>query len=166
MSPCPEVRSSSDASTGTTVSASSSELPSANTIASATGMNSLPSRPCSVSSGRNTITMMTMPEVTGTTTSLQRVIDPVQERHVLGVAVVREMRDDVLHHHHGGVDQHADRDREAAEAHQVRRHAGLAHQHEGGERRQRQCQRDHQRGAPVAEEQDQQHDHQHGGFEQ
>lgn len=38
-------------------------------IASATGINSLPSSPCSVSSGRNTMTMMPMPEVTGTTTS-------------------------------------------------------------------------------------------------
>ena len=56
-----------------------------------------------------------------------------------GFPVVRQMRDDVLDHHHRGVDQHADRDRQPAEAHQIGRQAELAHQHERGQRRQRQA---------------------------
>jgi hypothetical protein len=51
------------------VSDSSSELASANTMVSATGTNSLPSSPCRVSSGRNTMMMIRMPEATGTATS-------------------------------------------------------------------------------------------------
>ncbi len=58
-----------DASTGITVSESTSEPDSAKTIVSATGLKSLPSSPCSVSSGRNTITMIAMPEATGSVTS-------------------------------------------------------------------------------------------------
>jgi hypothetical protein len=68
---------------------------------------------------------------------------------------------DVLDHHHRRVDQHADGDRQAAQAHQVGRHAEIAHQDEGDQRRQRQHQRHGQRRAQVTEEQHQQHDHQH-----
>jgi hypothetical protein len=62
-------RSRKEASTGITVSDSSSEAASAKTMVSATGTNSLPSSPCRVSSGRNTVTMIRMPEVTGVATS-------------------------------------------------------------------------------------------------
>jgi hypothetical protein len=72
----------------------------------------------------------------------------------------------VFHHHHGGVDQHAQRDGQAAQAHQVGRHAGRAHQDEGGQRRQRQHHRHGDGRAQVAEEGTQQHEHQHGGFHQ
>ena len=61
--------SSSEASTGTSVSDSSSETPRANTMVSATGTNSLPSNPCSVSRGMKVRQMMRMPEATGTATS-------------------------------------------------------------------------------------------------
>ncbi len=52
-----------------TVSESSSDPASANTMVSATGMNSLPSSPCSVISGRNTMMMMATPAATGVMTS-------------------------------------------------------------------------------------------------
>ena len=61
--------SSSEASTGTRVSDSSSETARANTMVSATGEKSLPSRPCKVSKGRKVRQMMSMPEATGTATS-------------------------------------------------------------------------------------------------
>ena len=62
-------RSSSEASAGTTVKAMSTEAPSASTMVSATGANSLPSSPCSVSSGRNTMAMMDTPASMGTETA-------------------------------------------------------------------------------------------------
>ena len=52
-----------------TVSDSSRELVSANTMVAATGMNSLPSKPCRLSSGKKTMTMIRMPEVMGAATS-------------------------------------------------------------------------------------------------
>jgi hypothetical protein len=52
-----------------TVSESMSEPASAKQIVSASGANILPSRPESVNSGRNTMTMMSTPESTGTPTS-------------------------------------------------------------------------------------------------
>ena len=52
-----------------TVSANNSDDANANTIVKATGMNSLPSSPCNVSSGRKTVMMMAVPAVTGTATS-------------------------------------------------------------------------------------------------
>ena len=57
------------ASTGMTVSDSSSAAASANPIVSATGLNRRPSSPCSDSSGMNTVMMMTTPATSGTTTS-------------------------------------------------------------------------------------------------
>ena len=51
------------------MSDSTSEPDSAKMIEYATGLNILPSSPSSVSSGRNTITMIAMPDDTGTVTS-------------------------------------------------------------------------------------------------
>ena len=78
--------------------------------------------------------------------------------------VLAEIADDVLDHDHQCVDQHADRDRKPAEAHQIGGHADRAHRDQRDNDGQRQAERDHQRGTPVAEEQQQQHDHEHGGF--
>ncbi|OIQ68169.1 hypothetical protein GALL_502430 [mine drainage metagenome] len=58
-----------DAATGTMVSAISSDAPSANTMVSATGLNSLPSSPSRLSSGRNTMAMIATPDSTGAATS-------------------------------------------------------------------------------------------------
>ncbi len=91
-------------------------------------------------------------------------VDQVQRRQV--VLGLGELAFDVLDDDHGGIDQHADGDGQAAQAHQVGRQAEQAHQDEGGQGRQRQHQRDDQRGAQVAEEgEEQQHD-EHDGFEQ
>ena len=90
--------------------------------------------------------------------------DQVQRRQVF--LRLGELAFDVLDDDHRRIDQHADGDGEAAEAHQVGRQAVHAHQDEGGEGRQRQHQRDDQRGAQVAEEgEEQQHD-EDDGFEQ
>ncbi|MPM64854.1 hypothetical protein SDC9_111745 [bioreactor metagenome] len=62
-------RSSSEASAGTTVNAMSTDAPRARTMVRATGANSLPSRPCSVSSGRNTMAMMETPASMGADTA-------------------------------------------------------------------------------------------------
>ncbi|MCY1173447.1 hypothetical protein D9M73_136070 [compost metagenome] len=58
-----------DANTGMMVSDNTSEPARANTIVNATGTKYLPSRPCSVSSGRKTVMMIKIPAVTGTATS-------------------------------------------------------------------------------------------------
>jgi hypothetical protein len=108
--------------------------------------------------------MMTMPEVTGAATSRGGAEDQVQRRQV--VRRLGQLAFDVLDHHHGGIDQHADGDGQAAQAHQVGRQPEHAHQDEGGQRRQRQHQGHDQRRAQVAEEGEQQHDDQHDGFEQ
>ena len=73
-------------------------------------------------------------------------------------------RFDVFDHHHGGIDQHADGNRQTAQRHEVGRQPPLAHEHERGERRQRQNERHHQRRAQVAQEQQQQDEHQGNGF--
>ncbi len=77
-----------------------------------------------------------------------------------------ELRLDVLDDDDGGVDQHADRDREAAEAHQVRRQAERAHEQKRCERGERQYERHAERGAQVAEKQHEQDQHEYDGFDQ
>ncbi|MHC2945234.1 hypothetical protein ACVIJX_002382 [Bradyrhizobium diazoefficiens] len=60
------------------------------------------------------------------------------------------------------IDQHADRDRKPAEAHQIGGHSNRTHGQERNDDRERQAEGDHQRCAPIAQEQQQQDDHQHG----
>jgi hypothetical protein len=88
----------------------------------------------------------------------------VQRRQI--VRRLGELAFDVFNDHHRGIDQHADGDGQAAQTHQIGRKAGGAHQDEGGERGERQHQRDDQRRAQVAEEGEEQQDNQHDGFEQ
>ena len=70
------------------------------------------------------------------------------------VALVGQVPECVLHHHHRAVDHHADADRQARKRHQVRRHAEALHEDEGEQHRERQRRDDHQRGAQLAEEQE------------
>jgi hypothetical protein len=100
--------------------------------------------------------MMTMPEATGAATSRAARKIRCSSRQV--VRCLGELALDVLDDHHRRIDQHADGDGEAAQAHQVGRQADGAHQDEGGERRERQHQRDDQRRAQVAEEGEEQQD--------
>ena len=91
-------------------------------------------------------------------------VNAVQARHAR--LRVGAMGLDVFHHHHGGVDQHADGDGQAAQRHQVGAQAIRLHQQEGAQRRQRQDAGDHQRRAQLAQEDSQQHDDQHRRFGQ
>ena len=70
----------------------------------------------------------------------------------------------VFRHHDGAVDDRAEVDR--AQAHQVDRDAEQIHPDEAEQQRQRNGERDHQRRTPVAKEDQQDHDHKHGGFDQ
>ncbi len=76
-----------------------------------------------------------------------------------------KMLDRVLDHDDRGIDQHADRDRETAETHQIRREPEHPHHQEGDERGEGQGDRHHDGGADIAEEQQQQNDDKRGRFE-
>ena len=77
-----------------------------------------------------------------------------------------EIRDDVLDNDHQRVDEHSNRDGKAAEAHQVGGHPGFAHDDQGHDDGERKTQGHHQRSPPIAEEQQQENDHQDSGFGQ
>ena len=62
-------------------------------------------------------------------------VDQVQARQGL---LARQLGNDVLHHHHRGVDDHADGYDQSAQAHQVGRQAGDGHQEKRRQCRQRQ----------------------------
>jgi hypothetical protein len=87
-----------------------------------------------------------------------------QRRHQLRHRALRRFRSfvraamDVLHHHHGVVDDQADRDREAAHRHLIDRAAEDPHEDEGGDDRQRQRQRGDGGQAHVAQEDDEDDD--------
>ena len=95
-----------------------------------------------------------------------RAIHQMQARQFSRARIMRQALHDIFHYHHGGIDQHADRNRQTAQAHQVRRHAESAHQNESDQRGQRQHQGHRQRRAHIAEEQAEQDHHQDRGFEQ
>ncbi len=74
--------------------------------------------------------------------------------------------DHILDHHNRAVDKDAHRNGKPAKAHQIGGQADGAHEDERQQDRHRQCQRDDDRGAHIAQKQKQQDHHQHGGFEQ
>ena len=134
-------------------------------IVSATGEKSLPSRPCQ---GQQRQEHEADDQDAGTDRPHHlhnRAIDDVQLRHRLAVHGLQPA-DRVLNYYHRGVHQHAERNREPAEAHQVGGEAGGAHQDEREQRRQRQGRRDDQRCARLAEEHQQQQHDQHRGLDQ
>ncbi|MPM34588.1 hypothetical protein SDC9_81174 [bioreactor metagenome] len=65
---------------------------------------------------------------------------------------------DIFQHHDGVVDQHSDAEGKAAEGHYVERIAAEIDQHEGGDHRERNADRDDQCAAQIAEEEK---EHQH-----
>ena len=73
---------------------------------------------------------------------------------------------DVLYHHHRGIDQHAQRNRQAAQAHQIGRQAKSTHEHEGAQQRQGQGHRHHQRRTQATQEHIQDDADQHRRFNQ
>ncbi len=88
----------------------------------------------------------------------------MDQRSGLARFVLAEIADDVLDHDDQRVDQHADRDRKSAEAHEVGRHPDHAHDDQCNDDGQRQAESDHQRGPPVAEEKQQEDDDEGGGL--
>ncbi|MPM54989.1 hypothetical protein SDC9_101772 [bioreactor metagenome] len=73
--------------------------------------------------------------------------DAMQARLLRPGRVRIQAADGVFHHHHRRIHQHADGNRQAAQAHQVGAHARHPHQQKGAQRRQRHHQRHHQCGA-------------------
>ena len=78
----------------------------------------------------------------------------------------RHFRDDVSHHHHGGIDQQADGNGKAAQAHQVGGKTSQFHRDERRKRRQGQDQGYRQGRAKIAKEQPQQNQHQDNCLDQ
>ena len=106
---------------------------------------------------------------TGTTTPSGDAVPPpqsVQARQTALARVSGQMLHDVLDHHHGGVHQHPECDGQAAQAHQVGRHTGQAHQDEGGERCQRQHHGHGDGRAHIAEKGTEQHQYDQRRLEQ
>jgi hypothetical protein len=68
--------------------------------------------------------------------------------------------------HDGRVDEHADRDRKPAQAHEIRRHVEKRHEQKRDQRGQRQHERHGHGGAQVAQKQHEQHNHEHHGLRQ
>ena len=70
------------------------------------------------------------------------------------VAAFRQMPIAVLHHHDRGVDQHANRQRQSAERHDVGADVQVVHRNERGDDRNRQRENRNQRGAEVKQKDD------------
>ena len=73
---------------------------------------------------------------------------------------------DVFDHHDSGVHQHAQRDGQSPQTHQVGGHACSAHHDERAQRRERQNNSDRHGRSQIAEESAQQQQHDHRGFDQ
>ncbi len=87
-----------------------------------------------------------------------RVIDAVKEWNAL--VRVRDALDGVLDDNHRRVDDQADRDGQAAKAHEIGRHSEELHRQEGDEGGHRQSHSHHKCRAQAAEEEKQKHDDQ------
>ena len=110
-----------------------SEANRAMTWVKARGRNILPSIPCRAMIGMKVRAMMSSPKMLGLRTSR------TASEHGRELPAVRarlaEMALDVLDLDDGRVDDHADRDGQAAQGHEVGRQAGQAHDDEGEQRR-------------------------------
>ena len=95
-----------------------------------------------------------------------RPVDGVQPGQFPGGGIGRKTLHDVFHHDHRSINQHADRNGQTAQAHQVGRHAKGAHQDKSNQCRQGKHQRHRQCSADIAQEQPKQHNHQHSRFNQ
>ncbi len=78
----------------------------------------------------------------------------------------REVAADVLDDDDGGVDDHPDREREAAQAHEVRGDPGRAHDDEADEEREREGEDDDERRPELGDEEEEDQDHEEAAFEQ
>ena len=131
--------------------------------ASASGPMNSPCTPEMKYTGTNSATTASVAKITGErissdasrTTSSAR--PRRRERRVLAQAA-----HDVLDVDDRVVDEHADRDREAAERHRVERVAEVVEHERRGDQRQRNRDERDQRGAHVAQEREQHDEHDHG----
>ncbi len=85
---------------------------------------------------------------------------------VLPRRLEREVAADVLDDDDGGVDDHPDREREAAQAHEVRGDPGRAHDDEAGEEREGEGEDDDERRPELGDEEEEDQDHEEAALEQ
>ena len=124
----------------------------ANITARAIGTNRKRATPSRKNIGTNTMQMQSSETKAGVTIWLRAVEDRLLDRLAL-----LQMPVDVLDGHGGVVDQDADREREAAERHDVERLADRRQHDDGAEHRERDRDRDDDGRAPAAEEQQDHH---------
>jgi hypothetical protein len=148
-------------STGTRVTDSSAAPAMAKVLVKASGENSRPSWPSSANTGRKDTVMISSEKNSAGPTSLQAstIAARAAAGRALGQALDVLVR--VLDHHDRRIDHRPDRDRDAAQAHDVRAQAERAHGDEGEQDAERQRDDGHQRAAHM-----QQEDHAHGGDDQ
>ena len=127
----------------------------AKVLVKARGWKSLPSCPVSANTGMNARMMMVIEKKIGrptrcvasrTVSSTRRAVPRVDP------SLLQEA-ERVLGHHDGGVDEHADRDGDAGQRHQVRRDAEVAHEEERRQHGQRDRDRHDEHRPEVKEEQ-------------
>ena len=167
-SACIRPPSSSVQSTGTSVTAMTVAASTANVLVNASGWNSLPSWPVSAKTGTNASRMIAIEKNTGRPDEPRRFEDGAPHRRAIaGVDVLLlEEAERVLGDDDAGVDEHADGDRDAREAHDVRREAGVVHAEERRQHGERQRQRDDQDRAEVHQEDDVRERHEDDFFDE
>jgi len=71
-----------------------------------------------------------------------------------------QVLEDVLHHHDGTIDHHADRNRQSAERHKISRYPPISHGHQGETDRHRHGDQNQERRPQVHQKQKKNHDDQ------
>src|SRR2546421_12564852 len=77
-----------------------------------------------------------------------------------------EVAINVFDHHHGGIDHHADTDRQTTERHEIRRLPPVPHQNESHEHAEGNCRGSDERAAKIAEQQNENDQHECFAFDQ
>jgi hypothetical protein len=110
--------------------------------------------------------MMSTPKNIGFLRRIQDFLEPLGGRELAAQVLlfVREMPDDVFHHHDRAINDEAEVNR--AKAHQVARHPALDHAGHGEKHGQRDGQRDDERRAQIAEQREEHHHDQQRSFKQ
>ncbi len=155
-------------STGTSVTAMTVAASTAKVFVNASGWKSLPSWPVSAKTGTKASRMIAIEKKTGRPTSRvdsSTASRPRDDRADRRSALLDEA-EGVLGHDDAGIDQDADRDGDAGEAHDVRRDARVVHPEERQQHRQRQRNRDDQDRPEVHQEDDVRERHEDDLFDQ
>ena len=72
----------------------------------------------------------------------------------------------IFDHHHGCIDHHPDADRQTTERHEIRRLSPVPHQNESHEHAEGNCRRRDERAAKIAEQQNENDQHECFAFDQ